>query len=61
MLHDHYHLEFKIRSDTDDAQGGIALLSKEHLNYVKRDDLSIFIPHIIEPLFVEVHKGLAKP
>ena len=61
MLHGYHHIEFKTRSDTDDAHGGIALLIKEHLNYVKRDDLAIFIPHVIESLFVEVHNGRAKP
>ena len=50
-----YHcLQFKTRSDTDDGRGGVGLFINSKFTYMKRDDLSVFIPHVIESVFFEI-------
>ena len=50
-----YHcLQFQTRYDTDDSRGGVGLFIYSKFTYVKRDDLSVFIPHIIESVFFEI-------
>ena len=59
---DGYHqLEFNVRPEADDGRGGVALFVKDHLNYFRREDLSIFIPHVIESIFIEVQNNRSKP
>ena len=56
-----YHdLDFNVRDDLDDDHGGVGLYINANLTYSRRDDLSIFIPHIIETLFLEVKVGKNK-
>ena len=50
-LNGYHDLQFNTRPDTDDGNGGVALYIKDNLTYVKRDDLSIFIPHVFESIF----------
>ena len=50
-LNGYHDLQFNTRPDTDDGHGGVALYIKDNLTYVKRDDLSIFIPHVFESIF----------
>ena len=50
-LNGYHDLQFNTRPDTDDGLGGVALYIKDNLTYVKRDDLSIFIPHVFESIF----------
>ena len=50
-----YHcLQFQTRSDTDDGRGGVWLFINSNFTYGKRDDLSVFIPHVIESVFFEI-------
>jgi hypothetical protein len=50
-----YHpLQFNTRAD-DDRQGGVGLYIKDNIKYIQRNDLSVFIPHVFESLFVEIH------
>ena len=42
------------RHDADDGHGGVGIYINENMSFLKRDDLTIFIPHVIESLFVEV-------
>ena len=42
------------RHDSDDGHGGVGIYINENMSLFKRDDLTIFIPHVIESLFVEV-------
>ena len=42
------------RHDSDDGHGGVGIYINENMSFLKRDDLTIFIPHVIESLFVEV-------
>ena len=42
---------FRIRTNCN--RGGVGLFIKESYSYIVRDDLSVFIPHVIETLFVE--------
>ena len=53
-LNGYHQLEYNTRPSLDDAHGGVALFINENLNYIKRDDLSIFIPHVMETIFVEI-------
>ena len=49
-----YHpLEIKTRPDG--GKGGVGLYIKENLQYLPRDDLTVFIPHVIETYFVEIY------
>ena len=45
---------FKNRPDNDDNHGGVGFFIKEGISYSVRTDLSIFIPHVIESLFIEI-------
>ena len=57
-----YHSpKFKPRQANDDGKGGVGIYVKETINFKMRDDLSIFIPHIIETIFIEMtidHKNM---
>ncbi len=49
-----YHcLQFQTRTDTDDDLGGVGLFINSNFTYVKRDDLSVFNPHVIESVFLK--------
>ena len=60
-LKGYHQLEFNTRPSSDDAHGGVALFINDKLNYIRRDDLSIFIPHVMETLFVEIQYKHSKP
>ena len=38
----------------DDNRGGVGLFACENITFNVRDDLSVFIPHIFESLFIEI-------
>ena len=42
------------RHDSEYGHGGVGIYINENMSFLKRDDLTIFIPHVIESLFVEV-------
>ena len=44
----------RCRPENDDCRGGVALFINESIDFKIRDDLSIFIPHVIESLFIEL-------
>ena len=48
---------FKTRDENDDCHGGVGLYIKDTIPLKERSDLSVFIPHIIESLFVEITIG----
>ena len=52
--HKHFVIQFQTRSDTDDGRGGVGLFINSNFTYVKGDDLSVFIPHVIESVFFEI-------
>ena len=53
---DGYHaLEFTTRNMLTSSKGGIGMYVKNTLEYIVRKDLSIFIPHVLESLFIEIH------
>ncbi len=53
---DGYHaLDFKTRDETTRSRGGVGMYVREDLNYVIRDDLSVFIPNIFESIFAEIY------
>ena len=47
-----YHPMLK-KTREDDDRGDVALFIKNSITYKIREDLSIFIPHITESLFIE--------
>ena len=42
------------RTRSDGGRGGVGLFVKDKINYKIREDLSCFIPHVFESLFIEV-------
>ena len=44
----------RCRNINGDYRGGVALFINEHIDFTIRDDLSVFIPHVYESLFVEL-------
>ena len=42
------------RCRDDGPRGGVGLFIRENINYKIRDDISVFLPHIFESLFVEI-------
>ena len=52
-----YH-DLLTRCREDGTRGGVGLFMKDNINYRVRDDLSVFMPHVFESLFIElVHKA----
>ena len=57
-----YHsLLFNTRLQNDDGLGGVGIYINENFTYTKREDLSIFIPHVFESIFLEVQDNQNKP
>ena len=48
-----YH-DLITRVREDGSRGGVGLFIKNEINYKIRDDLSVFIPHVFESLFIEI-------
>ena len=48
----------RCRDETDDCRGGVALFVKE--TFKVRNDLSVFIPHVYESLFMEIFPKVGK-
>jgi potassium voltage-gated channel Eag-related subfamily H protein 8 len=44
----------KTRPNENDNRGGVGMFIKEGITSIPRPDLSVFIPHVIETLFVEI-------
>ena len=53
-LQGYHYIEYNSRYDADDGHGGVVIYVNSDMSYCRRDDLSIFIPHVIETLFIEV-------
>ena len=54
---DGYHpIEYNIRSDKN-GRGGVAMYVKDSIDFKKQDDLSVFIPHVIESIFMEIQNS----
>jgi hypothetical protein len=51
--HLHGYHDFLTRTRGDKRGGGVGLFVKDNINYKIREDLSIFIPHIFESIFIE--------
>ena len=50
-----YHpLIYKTRPSNQSNRGGVGLYINKRMKFKQRDDLSIFIPHIFESIFIEV-------
>ena len=55
-----YH-DILTRTRTDDSRGGVGLFVKEHIHFKVREDLSIFIPHVFESIFIEFDSQNVNP
>ena len=60
-LNGYHKFEYNTRPSSHDTHGGVALSINENLNDIKRDDLLIFIPHVMETMFVETQYKRSKP
>ena len=60
-INGYHNLLFNTRLDADDGHGGIGLYISETFTYSKREDLSIFIPHVFESIFFELQAAKRKP
>ena len=50
-----YHsLLFNTRLQNDDGHDGVGIYINKHFTYTKREDLSIFNPHVFESIFFKV-------
>ena len=54
-LNGYHPIIYKTRNDTMSARGGVGMYIKETYQFSERSDLSIFIPHIFESIFIETH------
>ena len=50
-INGYHNLLFNTSLNTDDRHGGVGLYINETLTYLKREDLSIFIPNVFESIF----------
>lgn len=53
-LNGYHPLIVKSRPDNDDGRGGVGIYIKDTLDFNVREDLSVFVPHVYESIFVEV-------
>lgn len=42
------------RHREDGPRGGVGLFIKDNINFIIREDISVFIPHVIETIFIEI-------
>ena len=45
------------RDETTRSKGGVAIYVKDNIQYKHRSDISIFIPNILEAIFIEIKLG----
>ena len=51
-INGYHNLLFNTRLVADDGHGGVGLYISETFTYSKREDLSIFIPHVFKSIFL---------
>ena len=49
-----YELEYKLRDKPNSNRGGVGIFIHKSVNYKVRRDLSIFMPHVIETIAIEI-------
>ena len=59
-IHEYHYIEFNTRDESDDGHGGVGIYINSNMSYFRRDDLSIFISHVIGTLFIEVKLNKTK-
>ena len=42
------------RNRDDGPRGGVGLFIKDNIHFIIREDISVFIPHVIETIFIEI-------
>ena len=60
-LNGYHNILYKTRCDTSDGHGGVGLYINETFDYFKREDISVFIPHVIESIIFEVRLKMQNP
>ena len=61
VLKGYHKFEYKERPKNDDGRGGVGFFIKDHLVYEIKKEYSVFIPHIIETMFIEIKNIIGKP
>ena len=56
---DGYH-DLITRTRDDGFRGGVGIFIKENLNYIIREDIGVFIPHVFESIFIEIKNKNSK-
>ena len=49
------------RNRDDGPRGGVGLFIKDNINFIIREDISVFIPHVIETIFIEIVGVIYRP
>ena len=50
-----YHpLHYSTRTGVSSGRGGVGMYIKDHVNVEQRPDISVFIPHVFQSLFIEI-------
>jgi len=57
----YHNIITRVRDINDDCRGGVGLFTKDNIDFKVRDDLSVFIPHVFESLFIEIKPLSGKP
>ena len=59
-IHGYHEILSNTRDSLDDGHGGVGIYVNKHMPYLTRDDLSVFILHVLESLFIEVQINAQK-
>ena len=47
-------MKHKLRPENDDVKGGVGIFVRENFTFHERSDISVFIPHVCETIFIEI-------
>jgi len=53
-IHGYHPLQYNTRPQNSGGKGGVGIYINDNIYFNKRDDLSVFIPHVFESIFVEI-------
>ena len=48
-------LLYNARPKENGPRGGVSIYVRDHIKYNNRPDISVFIPHVFESLFIEIY------
>ncbi len=57
-----YHpLIYNTRTGEHGGRGGVGIYVRDHISFTYRNDISVFVPHIFESVFIEVNSNSNRP